>query len=283
MADAARDFAGKNVVVTGANTGIGRVTAERLAGRGAHVVLACRSEKKTRPVVDGIRSRGGSADFEPLDLGDLASVRACASRLAARLPAVDVLINNAGVAGRRGTTKDGFELSFGTNHIGHYVLTVLLAPRIRAAARGRIVTVASKAHLDVKAIDFERLRSPTRSVTGVPEYAVSKLANILFSKELARLLGPGGPHTYALHPGVIASDIWRRVPWPIRPLMKLRMISNEEGAQTTLYCATSPEVAEHDGRYYDSCCEKAPSDLAEDAQLASELWRRSAAWTGVDL
>jgi NAD(P)-dependent dehydrogenase (short-subunit alcohol dehydrogenase family) len=160
---------------------------------------------------------------------------------------------------------------------------LLLLPRIRAAARARIVTVASKAHRDVGGIDFEQVRAATRSVTGLPEYGVSKLANILFSKELARRLGPGGPHTYALHPGVIASDIWRRVPWPIRPLMKMRMISNEEGAKTTLYCATSAEVAEQDGRYYDKCSEKTPSALAEDPGLASELWRRSVEWTGVDL
>jgi NAD(P)-dependent dehydrogenase (short-subunit alcohol dehydrogenase family) len=283
MADASRDLAGKKIVVTGANTGIGRITAERLAVRGADVVLACRSEEKTRRVVAGIRAAGGSADFESLDLGDLASVRTCASRLAARWPAIDILVNNAGIAGQRGTTREGFELAFGTNHIGHFALTVLLAPRLRAAVRARIVTVSSKAHRDAGGIDFAEVRRPTRTVTGVPEYAVSKLANLLFSTELARRLGPSGPHTYALHPGVVASDIWRRVPWPIRPLMKMRMISNEEGAKTSLYCAASPDVADHDGRYYARCQEKTPSALAQDPQLAAELWRRSVEWTGVDL
>jgi NAD(P)-dependent dehydrogenase (short-subunit alcohol dehydrogenase family) len=280
---ASRDLAGRNVIVTGANTGIGRVTAEHLAARGAHVVLACRSEPKTQPVLDAIRAAGGTADFEALDLGDLSSVRACASRLIARFQAIDVLLNNAGVAGQRGVTRDGFELMFGTNHVGHFALTMLLAARLRAAPHARVVTVASKAHKDATGIDFDGVRRPTRSFTGLPEYAISKLANILFSKELARRLGPGGPHAYSLHPGVVASDIWRRVPWPIRPLMTRRMLSNEEGAATSLYCATDPAVAEQTGRYYDHCQEKAPSAVAEDDELARRLWAKSVEWTGVDL
>jgi NAD(P)-dependent dehydrogenase (short-subunit alcohol dehydrogenase family) len=277
------DLAGRTVVVTGANTGIGRVTAERLAARGAHVVLACRSEAKTRPVVDGIRASGGRADFEPLDLADIASARACASRLASCFGAIDILINNGGVAGQRGSTKDGFELAFGTNHVGHFVLTILLIGSLRAARRARIVNVSSKAHLKATGIDFDRVRRPTRTLTGFPEYTVSKLANILFTRELARRLGPDGPHAYALHPGVVASDIWRRIPWPIRPLYTRRMLSNEEGAATSLYCATSPEVADADGRYYARCREEVPSPVADDAGLSAELWERSARWTGVDL
>jgi len=271
------------VVVTGANTGIGRVTAERLAARGAQVVLACRSEEKTQPVIDAIRAAGGAADFEALDLGDLSSVRACASRLVARFAAIDVLVNNAGVAGRRGVTRDGFELMFGTNHVGHFALTVLLAGRLRAASRARVVTVASKIHRDASGIDFDAVCRRTRSFAGMPEYAVSKLANILFTKELARRFGTGGPHTYALHPGVVASDIWRRIPWPIRPLVTMRMISNEDGAATSLYCATDPAVADQTGRYYVRCEEKAPSPFAEDAELAARLWKKSVEWTGVDL
>jgi NAD(P)-dependent dehydrogenase (short-subunit alcohol dehydrogenase family) len=283
MAEPTKDLAGRFAVVTGANTGIGRVTAERLAARGARVVLACRSEERTRPVVDGIRAAGGQAEFARLDLANLSSVRACASALAAGSTPIDILINNGGVGGQRGTTADGFELMFGTNHLGHFAFTVLLVPRLRAAARPRIVTVASKIHFDAQGIDFERVRRSTRSLTGMPEYAVSKLANILFTRELARRLGPGGPHTYALHPGVVASDIWRRIPWPIRPLFTRRMLTNEEGAATSLYCATSPDVAEHTGRYYTRCREKAPSPLAEDPELAGRLWKKSVEWTGVDL
>ncbi|MEO7093007.1 MAG: SDR family oxidoreductase [Polyangiales bacterium] len=278
-----RDLAGRNAVVTGANTGIGRITAETLAARGANVVLACRSEERTRPIVDAITSAGGKARFEALDLSDLASVRACAARLVANGEPLHLLVNNAGLAGQRGLTKDGFELTFGTNHLGHFLFTVLLAPLLKKAAPSRIVNVASVAHYKAKGIDWDAIKTSTRTLTGTPEYAVSKLANVLFAKECARRLGSSGVHSYALHPGVVASDVWRKVPWPVRPLMKLFMISNEEGAATTLHCATSPDVADHDGRYYDSCKERTPSALAQDEALAKELWEKSAAMTGADL
>jgi NAD(P)-dependent dehydrogenase (short-subunit alcohol dehydrogenase family) len=277
-------LAGRFIVLTGANTGIGRATAESLAAQGATIVLACRTEERTRPVLEAVRALGrGSAEFIPLDLGDFASTRECAARIAAVGRPIDVLINNAGLAGKRGATRDGFELAFGTNHLGHFLLTMLLLRRPGAAPSARIVNVASKAHYDAKGIDFEAVRRPTRSFTGLPEYAVSKLANVLFTRELARRMGTSGVHSYALHPGVVASDAWRRVPWPIRPLMKLGMISSEEGAKTTLYCATSPEVADASGRYYDACREKTPSALAQDDALAGRLWERSVEFTGADL
>ncbi len=279
-----RSLEGRFIVVTGANTGIGRATAEALAARGASLVLACRTEERTRPVLDAIRALGaGEAQFVPVDLGDFASVRACAASIDAIGRPIDVLINNAGLAGKRGLTKDGFEMAFGTNHLGSFLLTMRLFPRLRAASRARIVNVASKAHYDAKGIDFEAVRKPTRTITGVPEYAVSKLANVLFAREVARRVGASGIHSYSLHPGVVASDAWRQVPWPIRPLIKLGMISNEEGAKTTLYCATSPEVAGEDGLYYDSCKKKTPSPLAQDEALARALWDKTVEFTGADL
>jgi retinol dehydrogenase-12 len=282
--EANADLAGRFIVITGATSGIGRASAEKLAARGASVVLACRSEEKTRPVLDAIAATGGRAAFESLDLGDFDSVRACAARINALGRPIDVLLNNAGVAGQRGVTKDGFELHFGTNHLGHFLLTALLADTLRRAPRARIVNVASQANYQAKkGIDYEAIRKPTRSITGLPEYAVSKLANVLFTRELARRIGPSGIHSYALHPGVVASDAWRRVPWPIRPLMKLTMISNDEGAKTSLYCATSPEVADQDGRYYDDCREKAPNPIADDPQAATRLWEESVKFTGADL
>ena len=283
MASTERDLEGRNIVITGANTGIGRATAERLAARGAKLTLACRSEERTRPVLDAIKAAGGDAAFAPLDLGDLASVRACAADLVAKKEPLHVLLNNAGLAGKRGTTKDGFEVTFGTNHLGHFLLTVLLAPRIVSTPGARIVNVSSKAHYDAKGIDWEALRSPTRTVTGIAEYGVSKLANVLFTRDLARRLGPLGVRSYALHPGVVASDAWRRVPWPVRPLMKLWMISNEEGAETSIYCATSAAAGAENGKYYDTSREKTPSRLAQDDALAATLWQRSVEWTGADL
>jgi NAD(P)-dependent dehydrogenase (short-subunit alcohol dehydrogenase family) len=278
-----RDLEGRFVVITGANTGIGRVTAERLAERGASVVLACRSEERTRPVLDAIRAAGGDARFVELDLGDFESVRRSARAIAALERPIDVLLNNAGLAGLRGQTKDGFEIAFGTNHLGHFLLTMLLAPLVLRAPHARIVNVSSRSHYDTKGIDFDVLREPTKTITGLPEYAVSKLANVLFTRELARRIGPRGVRSYALHPGVVASDAWRQVPWGVRSLIKLFMISNEEGAATSLYCATSPEVADQDGRYFDKCREKKTNPVADDVELARTLWQKSVEWTGVDL
>jgi NAD(P)-dependent dehydrogenase (short-subunit alcohol dehydrogenase family) len=268
-----------NVLVTGANTGIGRVTAEALARGGAHVVLACRSREKTQPVLDGIAAGGGSAEMVQLDLGDLESVRACATELVVRGKPFDVLVNNAGLAGLRGVTKQGFEITFGTNHLGPFLLTTMLLPLLQSGKAARIVNVSSRAHLSARAVDWGALRKPTASTTGVPEYNVSKLCNILFTKELARGRAGEGVHSYALHPGVIASDAWRQVPWPFRPLMKLFMKTTEEGAKTSLYCATSPDVEADDGLYYDACKAAAINPLGDDAQLARELWEKSEEWT----
>lgn len=271
-------------VVTGATSGIGRVTALELARRGAHVVLTARSREKGEPVAAAIRAATGNARVEvhPLELGSLARVRESAAALRARDLPIQVLINNAGLAGQRGLTDDGFELQFGVNHLGPFLFTALLLDRIRASAPARIVTVASKAHFDAKqGIDFDAVRRPTPSLTGLPEYAVSKLANVLFSRELARRLAGTGVTTYALHPGVVATDVWRRIPAPVAWIMKRFMISSEEGAATTLFCATDAALEGVSGRYYDGCREYAPSRVAQDPQLARELWARSEAMTGL--
>ena len=273
------DLDGRTFLITGANTGIGKETARALAARGGGVILACRSAESGRRAVDEIAAQTGNHDLEllALDLGDLASVRACADAFLARDEPLHVLINNAGVAGGRGMTASGFERAFGTNHIGPFLLTSLLLDRLRESAPARIVNVASGAHFGATGIDFDDVRTPTRTVSGMREYSVSKLANVLHAQELARRLDGTGVTTYSLHPGVIASDIWRRVPWPVRGLMKLRMDSPEHGARTSLYCATAPELAGESGRYYDDC---APKQLGQavTATLAGELWRCSADW-----
>lgn len=268
---------GTRAVVTGANTGIGRVTALELAGRGAHVVLACRSEDKTRPVLDEIRAKGGRAEFLALDLADLTKVRAAAAELREADATIDLLVNNAGLAGAHGTTEDGFELTFGTNHVGPYLFTRLVLPLITRAKAARIVTVASTGHYRAKGIDWQAVRERTRTTTAFPEYCVSKLANVLFSAELARRL-PAHVHTYSLHPGAVASDVWREVPWGVRHVLKLFLLSNEQGARTTLHCATSDEAGKETGLYYDACAPRRPSKLAQDPQLARELWEKTAAW-----
>lgn len=270
---------GRTMLITGANTGIGLATAEVLAARGARVWLGCRSEERARPVLDRLRASGGDVELLSIDLADLASVRAAAGRFLATGEPLHVLINNAGVAGKRGLTPQGFELTFGTNHLGPFLFTTLLLDRLRASAPARIVNVASRAHYQAKGIDWDALRKPASTLAGLPEYAVSKLCNVLFTRELARRLEGSGVTTYALHPGVIASDIWREVPSLVRPLIKLFMRSSEEGARTSLKCATAPELASSTGRYYDeNGVEREPSRLARDEALAAELWARSEAW-----
>jgi len=269
------DLDGRTFLVTGANIGIGRATAVELGRRGGRVFVACRSEERARSVLEELGDRGV---FLALDLGELSSVRACAKSFLERDEPLHVLINNAGVAGQRGTTSDGFELTFGVNHLGHFLLTTLLLDRLEASAPARIVNVSSVGHYQAKGIDWDALRKPTRSFTALPEYAVSKLCNVLFTQELARRLDGSGMTSYALHPGAIASNIWKRVPWPIRPVMKMFMKSSEEGAATSLWCATAPELAGESGRYYDDCKEKDPSSVATP-ELGRELWERSDAWT----
>jgi retinol dehydrogenase-12 len=279
MSAASGELAGRTFMVTGGNTGIGRATAADLASRGGRVYVASRSADKGQQAVADIAAATGSeaVAFLPLDLADLASVRLCAEEFLALGEPLHVLINNAGVAGRRGITKDGFELAFGVNHVGHFALTTALLGRLAASAPARVVTVASDAHYQARGVDFEAARRPTASVTGLREYAVSKLCNVLFSQELSRRVEGRGITTYALHPGLVASDIWRRVPWPIRPLMKLRMISPEEGARTSLYCATSDSLAAASGRFYDNSREREPSQVATP-DLARALWEHSQAW-----
>lgn len=272
-------LAGKVALVTGANTGIGRVTARRLAEEGAHVILACRSRDKSEAALAEVQAAAGpgKADFLALDLSSLAAVRSAAAEWLARDLPLHVLVNNAGLAGQRGVTKDGFELHFGVNHLGPMLFTNLLLERLQQSGPARVVMVSSKMHERVTGIDYEAVRRPTRSVTGVAEYGVSKLANIYFAKELARRAGPS-VHTYALHPGVVASDIWRRVPQPFRWIMTRNMVDVETGAETSVYCATSPEVADETGLHYQRSKVRAPAPLAEDRSAAEECWRRSEAF-----
>jgi retinol dehydrogenase 12 len=269
----------RTVVVTGANTGIGRATALALAGEGWRVYVAARSREKGEAAVAGLKAATGSSAvfFLALDLADLSSVRACAAEFLGRGEPLDVLVNNAGVGGVRGLTKQGFELMFGVNHLGHFLLTQLLLERLVSSAPARVVTVSSDAHYNARGVDWEAVRRPARGITGLGEYAVSKLCNVLFSQELARRTAV---HSYALHPGVVASDIWRRVPWPVRPFVTRNMLTVDQGAQTSLYCATSPSVASDSGLFYDKCALREASAVATP-ELGQALWERSEAWTTV--
>jgi len=253
---------------------------EALAARGASLVLASRSQERTQPVLDGIRARypGADARFVLLDVSDLGAVRRAAEQFLATGQPIDVLVNNAGIAGTRELSRDGFDLTYATNQIGPFLLTNLLLPRLRESTQGRIVNVSSMAHMRVKQIDWsvlERRTEPKRS--GFADYAVTKLMNVLHAKELARRLEGTRVTTYALHPGAVASNVWRRVPQPVQWFIKLFMLSNEAGAEPVLYCATAPELRNATGRYYDRLREVAPNPLADDPALAKQLWERTEA------
>jgi retinol dehydrogenase 12 len=273
------DFSGQTFLVTGGNTGIGLATARALAAGDGQVYLTSRSRAKGESAVASIIAATGNEALRllPLDLADLGSVRAAALEFLAQGQPLHCLINNAGVAGRQGLTADGFELMFGVNHLGHFALTTALLGCLTDSG-ARVVTVASDAHYQAKGVDFGALRRRGRGITGMREYAVSKLCNVLFSQELGRRTEGTGVRAYVLHPGVVASDIWRRVPWPVRPLVTRRMLTTEQGAQTSLYCATAPDVARVSGRYYEQCRERAPSAVATP-ELGKQLWEQSEAWT----
>lgn len=269
----------RTFLVTGANTGIGRATAEGLAAHGHRIILAGRSVAATTTAMETIHLATGNDHLEhlPLDLADLESVQRAVDALLTDGRPIDVLIANAGVAGQRGRTAQGFELAFGVNHLGHFALVTGVLDLVLAGDAPRVVVVSSDSHYQAKGLPEDRLRSATRSITGLPEYARSKLANVLFAQELARRVPATDLGVHALHPGVIASDIWRRVPEPVRSLMTRKMATTTEGAQTSLWCATSDDLSGQSGGYYADCAPKEPSAVATP-ELAEWLWRKSEMW-----
>jgi retinol dehydrogenase-12 len=269
-------------VVTGSNTGLGRETATELARRGATVVLACRSEAKTRPVLEAIVTATGNerVEFLKLDLGDFSSVRAAAAELLASDRPVHRLVNNAGVAGQRGLTASGFEMTFGVNHLGHFLFTTLLLERIAASAPARIVNVSSGNHFNASGIDFEAVRRPTRTFVGLKEYDVSKLANVLFTRSLVDRVDAAKVSVFTANPGAVATDVWRRMPRPVFALYRrvARLGSVEAGARSTVHAATAPGIESLTGTYFDEDCQPKEISRYATAELAEELWRLSAGW-----
>jgi len=256
----------RRFVVTGANCGVGRAVAEALAADGQRVVLACRSAERAQDVLRTTERMPGEVERVQLDLGDLASVRAAAAVIGRER--VDVLINNAGVGGARGATADGFELAFGVNFLGHFALTRALDGAL--ADDGRVVSLGSGSHEKARGIDLEAARRPTRSLTGIGEYAVSKLCVMLFAAELARRFARTRRRSVVADPGDVASEAYRHVPWPARAWILCGLRSPAEGAETPLWCATSD--AARNGALYADRTERAPSALAADPRLARELW-----------
>lgn len=285
----AQDLVGKNFIITGASAGIGKVTALELSKRGAHVIMANRSRAKSEPIIEDIfKATGNRPELVELDLSDLASVRRAAEEILAKNIPIHGLINNAGLAGAHGLTKDGFELTFGTNHLGPYLFTRLLLDKIKEQPGARIVNVSSHSHYQAKQLHFDRVKGMTRSRTGLKEYEESKLANVLFTKSLAEKLAGTGVTAYAVHPGMVATEIWSKsdlfpkLPSPIQWVWKKLMRTVEDGAISSLRTATDPALAQESGNYYGANgYKKNPSPAANDAALANELWQRSAEWTGL--
>lgn len=263
----------KRVLITGASSGIGLATAVKMGRLGFHVVAAGRSEERTRPVVDAINSDGGSAEFLHLDLASLESCRKSAQAFVDTGRNLDVLINNAGVGGVRGLTEDGFEINFGVNHLGHFMFTHHLMACLGPASR--VVMISSEAHRRANDIDFSRVRKKTRSLGGWAEYGVSKLANILFARELARLRPE--LRTYSVHPGLADTKIF---PVVARPFFRNR-VPPEEAATTGVWCATDTELESETGLYYSKMSNWEPSPAARNNDLARELWHHSEQWCGV--
>lgn len=274
---------GKVVVVTGGNAGIGKEAAVGLAELGAHVVITSRNPARGSEAVAEIRERSGSSAVEAmaLDLASFPSIRSFASNLLARTDRLDVLLNNAGlVQAQRTETEDGFETTFGVNHLGHFVVTSLLLDRLRASAPSRIVNVSSHAHKQAGGgLDFDDLQSERR-YRPFRAYGRSKLANIYFTRELARRLEGTGVTANALHPGFVASRFGRDndLGWIGNigmPIARPFAISPEKGARTSIWLASSPEVASTTGGYFFKCAPSRPSKLARDDESARRLWAAS--------
>lgn len=271
---------GRTVVITGANSGVGQATAVALARAGADTVITARHEGRGRQAVADIRRDSGSdrVDLVVFDLADLASVRRGAEQILDRCGRIDVLVNNAGlVLSERTETVDGFEATFGINHLGPFLLTQLLTERLVASAPARVVNVASTAHQGARrGLDFDDLQS-TRHYRGMRAYSRSKLANILFTGELARRLSGTGVTANSLHPGTVASGFARDhdakgfLAFGVK-IIKPFILTPEKGARTSVYLASSPEVADVTGQYFVKCRARTPSPAARDQAAGALLW-----------
>ncbi|XP_071581420.1 retinol dehydrogenase 12-like [Temnothorax nylanderi] len=290
---------GKTVVITGASSGIGKETARDLYARGARVILACRNMEKTNKAVEDIKNNPpsrmtkdeyknnvGELAIYFLDLRSFKSVRDCAKNLLTNEAAIHVLINNAGVImSQYEKTEDGNETTLQVNYLGHFLLTLLLLPKMQSSSAScRIVNVSSIAHIFVDIefddINLERSYAPFRS------YAQSKLANILFTKELARRLKEANVHginVYSLHPGMIPTEISRHSNLTSFPsaaffsniCIKLFLKNAEQGAQTTIYCSVDEKIANETGLYYSDCNVATTYRKANNRHYAEKLWNLS--------
>jgi NAD(P)-dependent dehydrogenase (short-subunit alcohol dehydrogenase family) len=279
MADAAI-MAGKTILITGGTSGIGEVAALELARQGARIVIVGRSREKAEATVAMIQKESGNQAVEYLlaDLSSQADIRRLAEEVKEQCPRLDVLVNNAGamIAPRR-ESADGIEMTFALNHLGYFLLTNLLLDTLKASAPSRVVNVASDAHRMVSGINFDDIEGK-KSYKPFRAYSQSKLANILFTRELARRLEGSGVTANCLHPGFVATNFtagkaW--IFWVFQQAARIFAITPEQGAKTTIYLASSPEVEGVSGRYFVKCKEARPTRAALDDDAARRLWKVS--------
>ena len=279
---------GKVVVVTGANAGIGKATAAQLADLGATVVLACRCKARGEAALGELSCVNGRCfDLLPLDLADLDSVRAFAASFAEKYGQLDVLVNNAGILGRhRAETKQGFEMSFGVNYLGAFLLTMLLLPLLEKSEQGRVVMTTSIAHGwgDVRFDDLNYTRGYNRFAA----YGHSKLCCLLFTRALAQKLRARGSRVTvnAVHPGIVATDIVvnranGRFRW-VASLMKLLFMDSDEGAKTSVFLASNPALCDVSGEYFYRCKIEPSSEASKNLASANRLYDVSLKLCGLD-
>jgi retinol dehydrogenase 12 len=280
-------MSGRICLITGATSGIGLVTARELAARGATVAIVGRNETKTRAAVEAIRQQTGNAEVDYLlaDLSSQDAVRGVADAFRRRYGALHVLVNDAGVMlWRREEAANGLEMTFAVNHLAPFLLTNLLLDTLRASAPARIVTVASDAHMGAS-IPFDDLQHTQGRYQWLKVYGQTKLANIMFTYALARRLAGSGVTANALHPGVVATHIYRSTNGLFNSMTKAVMpifaLSPEKGAETTIYLASSLEVATVSGQYFYKCKPKRSSQASYDVAAQERLWQVSEQLTGL--
>ncbi len=277
-------LAGKTILVTGASSGLGFQVAIQLARLGSSVVMLCRDPRRGEEAVAEAKARSGSQAISLVlcDLSSQADVRRLASEWRRERARLDVLVNNAGsVSPVRRVTVDGLEQTFAVNHLAYFLLTNLLLDVLERSAPSRIVNVASASHR-LGDLDFDDLQYERGGYGIMRAYSRSKLANVLFTAELARRLSGKGVTANCVHPGAVATNIWSRAPWYARPLVaaaKALMLRPEQGAKVIVRLAADPGLEGRTGGYYEKDRVVQPSRLARDEAVARRLWEVSAALT----